>query len=105
VKPVLQDFLGQRRELDTAPDGVDAFGADADMVAEPPDMIALRSSPAGFFLLASSCVCLARSAALALAAAAPGSTAAYDGVILLAVKNVFAGELLNAVDGHDAFDE
>ena len=46
-----EKYLGRGEgEFDTAADGVDAFGADADAVAEFPDVAAVRTSSAGLFL-------------------------------------------------------
>jgi hypothetical protein len=46
LKRVPLEGSWQRRKLDAAADGVDAFGADADAVAEFPDVAGVRASPA-----------------------------------------------------------
>src|SRR5712671_5820395 len=77
---------GQGRKLDAAAKRVDAFSADADAVAEFPDIFgAARAgraavAAAGLFLLA----CIARTASGAAAAA-------DDGVIAFAVEHLLAG--------------
>src|SRR5260221_9507488 len=85
----------QRRKLDAAPNGVDAFGADADAVAEFPDVPGVRASPAGLFLFPRLVCRRPRTVS------APGN----NRMVLLAIENVFAGELRDAVDGDHALDK
>src|SRR5580704_3142527 len=87
--------LRQRREFHAAANGIDALRADTDAVAEFPDVAGLRVASAGLFLFPG-LVCRGT-----LRVPAPGN----DCVVLLAVKNVLAGEFLDAVDGDHAFDE
>src|ERR1700722_7335860 len=95
LKPALLVGLRQGRKLHAAADGVNTLGADADAVAEFPDVSGVRAAAAGFFLFP----LLGRRGALGVAASG------NDGVILLAVENMLPGEFLDAVDGYQALDE
>src|SRR6202022_3367757 len=93
---------GQGRKLDTAANWVDALSADADAVAEFPDMLGPRTA-ARFSHAAgtgSGGTCVTGTAAVSLAATA--ATSRNDCMIALAVKNLLAGQFLDAREGHDA---
>src|SRR4029077_6933334 len=82
LKPALLVGPRQRGKLYAAADGVDAFGADTDAVAEFPDVAGGGASAAGLFLLP------------LFVGRGPRNmpAAGNDGVVLLAIENVFAGK-------------
>src|SRR5260370_19335198 len=84
--------LGDQGEFDALAHGVDAFGADADLVAEVPfDLARLCATTSGN----------ATGSATTAAATLQGD----DGVISLSKHAPHTGEFLERADGKKAFDE